>query len=87
MAYGFRRAFWQGRALCVIETSSVEIVPYDQVGEAFAAIEGEGNGSLRYWREVHWAYFGRQAMRIGGEADPRMPVVCEQFEVVYPPRL
>lgn len=74
---------WGGTPLCVIETRLVEIVPYEAVTSEFAAIEGEGDGSLRFWREAHWAYFGRECVRIGRTRDPRMPVVCEQFEVVY----
>ncbi|NPC54108.1 ASCH domain-containing protein [Caenimonas soli] len=74
---------WQGEPLCVIETKAVATVPFEEVGEEFAAAEGEGDGSLRYWREAHWAYFGRECKRIGRVPDLRMPVFCEQFEVVY----
>jgi uncharacterized protein YhfF len=76
-------ANWSGTPLCVIETRHVAIVPYEEVTEEFAAIEGEGDGSLRFWREAHWAFFGRECARIGRTPDPRMPIVCEQFEVVH----
>jgi hypothetical protein len=62
----------------VIETRAVEVVAYDEVTEVFAATEGEFDGSLRYWREAHRAYFGRQSRRIGKEADVQIPVVCEK---------
>ena len=74
---------WQGKPLCVIETKAVAIVPYEEVSEEFAATEGEGDGSLRYWREAHWAYFGRECTRIGRVPSMRMPIVCERFEVIY----
>jgi uncharacterized protein YhfF len=74
---------FSGRPLCVIETRRVDIVPFDEVDAAFAAVEGEGDGSLAYWRSVHEAFFGRECRRIGREPDPRMPVVCERFEVVH----
>jgi len=74
---------WAGTPLCVIETRHVEIVPYGEVTEEFAGIEGEGDGSLQYWRDAHWAYFGRVCARIGRTAGPDMPVVCERFEVIY----
>ena len=74
---------WQGEPLCVIETKAVATVPFEEVSEEFAAIEGEGDGSLRYWREVHWAYFGRVCKRIRRVPSPRMPIVCERFEVIY----
>jgi len=74
---------WQGEPLCVIETKAVATVPFEEVSEEFAAIEGEGDRSLRYWREVHWAYFGRVCKRIRRVPSPRMPIVCERFEVIY----
>jgi len=74
---------WDGQPVCVIETRRVEIRPYDEVDADFAATEGEGDGSLRYWREAHWRFFTRECQRIGRTMDPKMPVVCERFEVVY----
>ncbi len=74
---------WHGDPLCIIETRSVETLPYREVDAEFAATEGEGDGSLRHWREVHWAYFERECARIGRQPAPDMPVVCERFEVVY----
>jgi uncharacterized protein YhfF len=75
---------WQGNPLCVIRTTHVEIVPFDSVSDSFAAREGEGDKTLRYWREAHWKYFSRECQRIGREPALHMPVVCEQFMVVYP---
>jgi uncharacterized protein YhfF len=69
--------------LCVIETRQVDIVPFEEVSAEFAAVEGEGDGSLGYWRQAHTAFFARECRRIGRTPDPRMPVVCERFEVVY----
>ena len=74
---------WAKSPLCVIETKRVDLVAYDQVSAEFAATEGEGDSSLQYWREAHWAYFGRECQRIGRVRDPKMPVVCERFEVVF----
>jgi uncharacterized protein YhfF len=75
---------WQGAPLCIIESTHIEIVPFDGVSDSFAAIEGEGDKTLRYWREAHWRFFSRECQRIGREPDLHMPVVCEQFKVVYP---
>ena len=74
---------WSGRARCVIRTSSVELVPFDAVTPEFAAIEGEGDGSLEYWREAHQAAFGRELAAAGREFDSHALVVCQCFEVVY----
>jgi len=72
-----------GVARCIIRTTRVDIVPFEQVDAAFAYDEGEGDRSLEYWREVHWAFFTRELAELGREATPDMPVVCEHFEVVY----
>jgi uncharacterized protein YhfF len=72
-----------GHAIWGIETTRVDIVPFDEVGGEFAATEGEGDGSLQYWRRAHEAFFARECQRIGREPDARMPVACERFEVVF----
>jgi len=74
---------WDGRPVCVIETLEVEVVPFEKVSAEFAALEGEGDGSLAYWRRVHWAYFGRECARLGREPSLTMPVACERFKVIY----
>ena len=45
-------------------------------------IEGEGDGSLAYWRDAHWAFFSRECARIGRAPSEAMPVVCSVFEVL-----
>jgi uncharacterized protein YhfF len=76
---------WAGEALCVIRTTSVETIPFDQVSEAFAAAEAEGDGSLAWWRETHRAAFTRELACWGREPAADMPVVCERFETLFPP--
>ena len=75
---------WSGAARCVIRTVTVEVVAFDAVSEEFAATEGEGDGSLAYWREAHWTAFSRELEGTGRALRPDMPVVCERFEVVFP---
>jgi uncharacterized protein YhfF len=67
--------------------TEVEVVPFNRVSPRFAACEGEGDGSLAYWREAHWAFFSRECRRIGRVPSETMPVVCCSFEVldVVPP--
>lgn len=74
-----------GIARCIIRTTQVDITPFDQVDERFAYDEGEGDRSLEYWRSVHWPYFVRELESFGLVATPNMQVVCERFEVVFPP--
>lgn len=74
---------WHGTPLCVIQTTHVEIVPFESVTDRFAAAEGEGDRTLRFWREAHWRYFSKECERMGREPSPQMPIICEQFRVVY----
>lgn len=75
---------WSGAPVCVIETTAVELVPFQDVSAEFAAIEGEGDGSLAFWQRVHTAFFGRECVRLGKVFDAQALVVCEQFKVVFP---
>ncbi|MBL8199410.1 MAG: ASCH domain-containing protein [Chromatiales bacterium] len=75
---------WSGAPVCIIETTAVEVIPFERVGADFAAAEGEGDGSLAYWQRTHLAFFGRECARIGREFSPSAPVVCERFRVVFP---
>lgn len=74
---------WSEMPVCVIETVQVDIVPYEEVSAEFAAVEGEGDGSLAYWQRVHAAYFARECARIGREPSERMPILCERFKVIF----
>jgi uncharacterized protein YhfF len=74
---------WHGEPMCVIETTEVEVVKFNEVTEEFAAIEGEGDGSLSDWMEGHTRYFGRECVRLGRLFDTDIPVICERFEVKY----
>ena len=66
---------------CVLEIVNVEVRPFRDVDEAFAAREGEGDGSLKYWRECHEDYFKQQLADWGRDWSADLPVVLESFEV------
>jgi len=71
-----------GHPRALIRTTSVEIVPFDQVSADFAAAEGEDDRTLASWRAGHQEYFTR--VLDGHEFRPDMPVVCERFELRFP---
>jgi uncharacterized protein YhfF len=75
---------WSGAGRCVIRTTTVDVVAFDEVTEEFAATEGEGDGSLEYWREAHRAAFSREFEGTGRSLQPDTAVVCERLEVVFP---
>ena len=73
----------KGDPLCIVETTEVEVRPYEEVDAGFAYEEGEGDRSLEYWREAHWSFFSRTLPNMGKEPTTDMPLVCERFRVVY----
>jgi len=74
---------YSGKPLCVVETKRVDVVPFIEVGAEFAALEGEGDGSLEHWRRAHRAFFTRECARHGRTFDGNMLIACEQFDVVF----
>ena len=69
--------------ICIIETTAVEIRPFNEVDASMAYDEGEGDRTLAYWRQEHWNYFSRVLPKIGKQPTPTMLLVCEHFQVVY----
>lgn len=74
---------WSGEARCIIRTTRIDLLPFEDVPAEFAWTEGEGDRSLAYWRAGHERFFTRELAGIGRTFDVRMPIVCERFEVVF----
>lgn len=70
-------------AVCIIKTTHVNVVPFEQVGEDFSWKEGEGDRSLRYWRKVHTKFFEEEFASYDMTFNEKIKVVCEVFERVY----
>ena len=68
---------------CIIETTEIRILAFNEVDAQFAADEGEGDRSLAYWRDAHQRYFKRVLSAIGRTFEDTMPVVCERFRLIY----
>lgn len=70
--------------LCIVETVSVAIRPFNQVDAQFAYEEGEDDRSLAMWRQAHIRFFNRSLPKIGRTFSETMPLVCERFRKIYP---
>jgi uncharacterized protein YhfF len=70
----------RGDPICVIRTVTIEVRPFGLVDEAFAWTEGEGDGSLSYWRTEHLRFFESE----GRHVDDNTSVVLETFERLWP---
>lgn len=73
-----------GEAVCVIRTTRVYLCAFREVSALHAWKEGEGDRTLRGWREVHRAVFSEELRAAGLSFSEEMPVVCEEFSVVFP---
>ena len=72
-----------GTPRAIIQTTALEVVPFDQVDAMHARAEGEGDRTLAHWREVHERYWRTHSENPRGY-EPDMPVLCERFRLVYP---
>ncbi|MDV7104663.1 ASCH domain-containing protein [Vibrio sp. TH_r3] len=74
---------WDGKPICIIELTSVNLCQFDEVTAQFAAEEGEGDKSLQWWREAHWRFFSLECKELGITPSEDMLLVLEKFKVVY----
>lgn len=73
---------WSGRARAIIQTRRVDIRRLGDVDAQFAALEGEGDGSLAWWRDAHLAYYQRVLSGRGIRVDDDLLIACEVFDCV-----
>jgi uncharacterized protein YhfF len=73
----------RGEPMGIVETTEVTIRNYNEVDADFARDEGEGDLSLRYWREAHKNFFSRTLPEVGKDFSEEMPLVCERFRLIY----
>lgn len=72
---------WDGNPRCVIKTTKVQIIPFNEITFDLASLEGEDE-NLQSWRTKHEAFFREESKEVGYTFTPDMKVVFEQFEVV-----
>lgn len=67
----------KGEPVCAVELTAVDLKTYDQVDEAHAYAEGEGDRSLAHWRWEHKRFFEEYEM-----FSPDMSLILMHFKVV-----
>jgi len=72
-----------GEPRALIRTTQVDVVPFSDVTEEFAYLEGENDRTLASWREGHERYWRRTLAGTENEFDPSLEVLCERFKVLY----
>jgi len=73
----------KGNPATIIQTTSIEIKPFNEVKEAFAYSEGEDDRTLESWRREHWKYWTRKGQKLGFTMKEDLLVICENFELIY----
>ena len=73
--------WWDGTPGCVIRTTNVRILPYNEITFDIARLEGEDD-DLAAWQESHRAFFEAEGKKLGYTFAEHMPVIFEEFEVV-----
>lgn len=73
---------WDGNPRCVIKTTKVQIIPFNEITFDLAGLEGEDE-NLQSWRTKHEAFFLEEGKEVGYTFTPDMKVVFEQFEVIH----
>src|SRR5690625_3408189 len=73
----------KGEAVAIVETTSVEVIPFNEVTEEHAYLEGEGDRSLAYWRKVHEECCRKELESMEQPFHNQIPVVCEKFKLLY----
>ena len=69
----------------IIVTRKVTVTPFLQVHPYHGYLEGEGDRTLKFWREVHEIFFKPDYEAAGKDFDPMGEAVLEEFDVIYPP--
>ena len=73
---------WDGNPRCVIETIAVTILPFNEMTYDICKREGEDD-TLESWKEGHRHFFTEDGKEEGYEFSETMPVVFEDFVVVF----
>ena len=73
---------WDGNPHCVIETTAVTVLPFNEVTFDICKREGEDD-TLESWQNGHRRFFTEEGKQLGYEFSETTPVVFEDFRVVF----
>lgn len=74
---------WDKKAVCIVKTTGVKLVPYFNITQEYAKLEGEGDKSLEYWKKTHWDYYTKELEPFSRLPRESMIIVCQEFEKVH----
>ncbi|RIP37013.1 ASCH domain-containing protein [Staphylococcus gallinarum] len=68
--------------VCIIQFTQIRILPMNEVPEAFAVLEGEGDLSYKYWFDEHERFFRKELSSHNINFSTDIDLVCQEFKVV-----
>lgn len=66
----------------MIRTTNVRIIPFKEITYDICKLEGEDD-DLESWQNGHRRFFREEGEKLGYTFSEDMPVIFEEFEVVY----
>jgi uncharacterized protein YhfF len=73
---------WAGKPHCIIETTAVAVIKFEDITYDICRREGE-HDNLEGWQRDHVIAFEHEAAELGYEFSWDMPVLFEDFTVIY----
>ena len=73
---------WKGKPCCVIETTAVTALPFNKMTFDICKREGEDD-TLESWQKSHRRFFTEEGRVLGYKFTEDMPVIFEDFEVIF----
>ena len=70
--------------VCIVQTTWIETIRFDDVDAQFALEYGEGDRTLQGWRKMFWSYYSNLCAALGREMSRDAPLICERFLVIFP---
>lgn len=75
---------FNGKAKAIIEITSVDTIPFNQMTESLAALDmGTDTEPLGKWRKAHWNFFKSIMNENSEEPTEDMLIVFERFEMIW----
>lgn len=72
-------------AVCILKDYEVLVKAFGDVPPFHAYAEGEGDRSLKYWRDIHKEFFEQEIEGTEMQLTEESKIVCEKFTLEYVP--
>lgn len=68
---------------CIIENTKIYTVPFKDIDADIAWKEGEGDRTLKYWRQSHFDFFIPEFEEMGLEFTEDEMIFVEEFKMIH----